>query len=390
MSEQRENMPDNFDPVKGETGNHQLDRLFKEIAEEPLVFSKEEAIEIIGVAFATDAVSTTINRTVVVGGAVLLTAISGWLYYQFNSSDTKQVTPEKNAVEIQVPADANNKQSSHSENAASYGDAKATMTTDEATKATNSGASASETTTNSGASASETTNNATVNAGAENYSANNSANKNSELTSERNAASKTATLKTETNKRRSITLVTKSEKKGSGKLVLTKTPDAKTGSMTLQKARGSSNSSKAKVAQRFYADGSATVAFEYNKEPAVITINPRGIEQLTINKILIKPEDYCLYEEIAAEAFRRAKIESLSEPTHNANEFGDMPGIMTRALIRRKLIKADEKFDFVITGANAFLNGKALDEEQRLDLLQVYQSASGKPLPKEGRFSVKQ
>lgn len=376
MSELRDNKPEDFDPVKGDTGNKQLDSLFEEIAAEPLLFTKEEALEIIGAAVVADATSTTINRTVVVGGAILLSAISGWLYYQFSNSDVPKELPVKNAVEINAAANSNAATAS-SENAASFTEANSSTTSTAEkhnTEATVGSTSTIENSDKSNSISSEaTTNNSS------NYSA-----------VENKVVSSVGVMKTETNKRKTIRLANKSANKGTGKLMLAKTPDVKTGTMLLKKDNDASLLSKTKVTQRFYADGSATVAFEYNKEPAVITINPRGIEQLSINNKQIKSDEYYLYEEIASEAFRRAKIEPLSEPTHDAKVIGDIPGIMTRALVRRNLINADEKFDFVLTGANAFLNGKVLEEDQRLDLLQVYQNASGKPLPKEGRFSVKQ
>jgi hypothetical protein len=376
MSELRDNTPENFEPVKGDTGNKQLDSLFKEIAAEPLLFSKEEVFEIIGATTVADATSTSINRTVVVGGAILLSALSGWLYYQFSNADNTQVTPVNNTVE--VDAKANNASSANAtEKTASYINAQEAISRN----AEDQNANLEKATVNN-----TIAENANVNSAEENRFDKSSV----ALSSEKVASASSAAMKAENNKRKTIHLTSASTKKGTGKLTLAKTPDAKTGSMTLKKDNSASLLSRTKVTQRFYADGSATVAFEYNKEPAVITINPRGIEQLSINNKLIKSDEYYLYEEIASEAFRRAKIEPLSEPTHDSKVIGDIPGIMTRALVRRNLISADEKFDFVLTGANAFLNGKVLDEEQRLDLLQVYQNASGKPLPKEGRFSVKQ
>jgi hypothetical protein len=368
MSELRDNTPENFEPVKGDTGNKQLDSLFKEIAAEPLLFSKEEVFEIIGATTVADATSTSINRTVVVGGAILLSALSGWLYYQFSNADASQTIPNNTSVEV------NKLEANSSEKTVSYIDAQEAISKNAEDLNASSGNAAINN------SAVENTN---VNTAVENKSS-------EALSSEIMTSASTAAMKAENNKRKTIHLTNAANKKGTGKLTLAKTPDAKTGSMILKKDNSASLLSRTKVTQRFYADGSATVAFEYNKEPAVITINPRGIEQLTIDNKLIKSDEYYLYEEIASEAFRRAKIEPLSEPTHDAKVIGDIPGIMTRALVRRNLISTDEKFDFVLTGANAFLNGKVLDEEQRLDLLQVYQNASGKPLPKEGRFSVKQ
>lgn len=376
MSELHDNMPENFEPVKGETGNKQLDSLFKEIAAEPLLFSKEEAFEIIGATTVADATSTSINRTVVVGGAILFSALTGWLYYQFSNSETTQDSATNNTVEINASASNTTSDASSDKNASFSAAQEEISRNAENQNSRNDNATIEN-------AASENSNN---NVAVENHSAKS----NESLTSEKMNSGAASSTKAENNKRKTIHLTAASNKKGTGKLTLAKAPEVKSGSMTLKKDNGASLLSKTKVTQRFYADGSATVAFEYNKEPAVITINPRGIEQLTINNKLIKSEEYSLYEEIASEAFRRAKIEPLSEPTHDAKVIGDIPGIMTRALVRRNLISADEKFDFVLTGANAFLNGKVLEEEQRLDLLQVYQNASGKPLPKEGRFNVKQ
>lgn len=383
MSELRDNMPENHEPVKGETGNTQLDGLFNEIATEPLLFSKEEAIEIIGAVAIADATTTTINRTVVVGGAILLTALAGWLYYQFGNTDAVHAIPKSNTVEVK-PIQANNNTTSTT----------ATSASNIETIATNKNSSnvqLSTVTKNTAISIEKTTqlaNNITIVGAKEDKAA--KENSHSLLASEKIVTSKASELKTEYNQRKSIVLVTKSNKKAIGKLILNKSPKPIIGTLTLQKESETSLFSKTKVIQRFYADGSATVAFEYNKEPALFTINPRGIEELTINNKLIKSDEYYLYEEIASEAFRRAKIEPLSGPTHDAKVIGDIPGIMTNALVRRNLINADEKFDFVLTGANAFLNGKLLDENQHLDLLQVYQNANGKSLPKEVRFNVKQ
>ncbi|MFM7016598.1 MAG: hypothetical protein ACKOX3_09750, partial [Bacteroidota bacterium] len=152
--------------------------------------------------------------------------------------------------------------------------------------------------------------------------------------------------------------------------------------------KSNSNFSKTIITQRYFDDGSAKMSLEYKNQPCRITINSRGIESLFINDEEIDASYYYLYDDLASEAFRRAKIEPLAGSTHDANSKPNINAMMTGALVRRGLIKDGEKFNFELTPNFAMLNNVNLKSDLHKDLLQVYQSAFGSSLPRGGKFII--
>jgi hypothetical protein len=68
----------------GKTGNADLDNAISNVKEEPLIFSVEEANYLVENAMTNDVTSSVIKNTIIIGGAVLLSAVFGWMYYEFN------------------------------------------------------------------------------------------------------------------------------------------------------------------------------------------------------------------------------------------------------------------------------------------------------------------
>ncbi|MFM7016836.1 MAG: hypothetical protein ACKOX3_10970, partial [Bacteroidota bacterium] len=83
---------------QGKTGNTDLDFAISNVKNEPLVLSIEEANSVLDDAVLNDATSSVIKNTILVGGAVLLSAVFGWMYYEFNHSTTfTHSTPTSNS-----------------------------------------------------------------------------------------------------------------------------------------------------------------------------------------------------------------------------------------------------------------------------------------------------
>ena len=96
---------------KGKTGNADLDNAFAEMNNSPIVFSSEEALHLVENAIVNDATSSVIKNTIILGGAVLVSAIFGWMCYQYNSTqmisknpysqqENKTIIVEKNKLKL--------------------------------------------------------------------------------------------------------------------------------------------------------------------------------------------------------------------------------------------------------------------------------------------------
>lgn len=348
MSEQR-NLDSSDDQmlIQGRTGNSQLDSLFADIANEPLVYSKEEAYNIVSTTVLPNAGTSSIWTTKnIVIGAVLIAGLAGGLLWYSGNNSTKSELDSHTGL-FGFPADGETSVSAMPESQTDNNSSEGVHS--EASNSNNNLSNGNPTgSVSSGLSLDENSNsdaNSSINAAV-------SKDRKNTIGSLNNAS---------TNKRDKATSID----------------------------NGSSQRSKTTVTQRFFVDGSAMVALDYNRQPAVITINPRGIEKLTIGNELIQAVDYPKYEELAIEAFQRAKIEPLSGPTHDANSATDIPEIMIKALLKRGLIKENNEFEFVLTAASASLNDKVLSEDIQLELLSVLKDASGKELPKNGRIRIK-
>ena len=132
----------------------------------------------------------------------------------------------------------------------------------------------------------------------------------------------------------------------------------------------------------------APSVLEYTNQSARISMHARGIESLFITDEEVDPSYYYLYEDLATEAFRRAKIEPLAGAIHDANSKPNLNAMMTGALVRRGLIKDGDKFSFELTNNFASINNTNVKSDVHKDLLQVYQSAFGSSLPRGGRFII--
>jgi len=76
---------------KGITGNADLNNAISSVKEEPLIFSVEEANYLVENAMTNDVTSSVIKNTIVIGGAVLLSAVFGWMYYEFNHKPSESI-----------------------------------------------------------------------------------------------------------------------------------------------------------------------------------------------------------------------------------------------------------------------------------------------------------
>jgi hypothetical protein len=76
---------------QGKTGNADLDNSISNVKEEPLIFSVEEANYLVENAMTNDVTSSVIKNTIVIGGAVLLSAVFGWMYYEFNHKPSESI-----------------------------------------------------------------------------------------------------------------------------------------------------------------------------------------------------------------------------------------------------------------------------------------------------------
>jgi hypothetical protein len=331
---------------KGKTGNADLDNAFAEMNNSPIVFSSEEALHLVENAIVNDATSSVIKNTIILGGAVLVSAIFGWMYYQYNSTqmistnsyaqqENKTIIVEKNKLKLSSTdedsyvAIAEENNNSRNNNSGSNSNSNTAITSEEII----------------------------------NPSLNNNSTKkvNNNLNSNKNVSI--------------VGGLNTSEKISSQQL----NDDSK---------KSNSNFSKTIITQRYFDDGSAKMTLEYKNQPARITINSRGIESLIINEEEVDPSNYYLYDDLATEAFRRSKIEPLAMPTNDANTKPNISAMMTGALVRRCLIKNGEKFSFELTASTAILNNTNLKSDIQKDLLQVYQNAFGSSLPRGGKFII--
>lgn len=344
---------------QGNTGNADLDHAISNAKEEPLIFSVEEANYLVENAMTNDVTSSVIKNTIILGGTVLLSAVFGWMYYEFNN----QAITNQNL------------------NTASKGNEYFNGSERNRIKLSSSNSDFSETTIDN-TQLNENTSN--VNASESNINSNQknlvlSANTSAINSNQKTLASNSKSLNTNSNSNTtSIILKTKgaSSEKQTGK---TSNEGSK---------KPNSNFSKTIITQRYFDDGSAKMTLEYKNQPARITINSRGIESLFINSEEIDPSYYYLYEDLAAEAFRRSKIEPLAGPTHDANAKPNINAMMSGALTRRGLIKNGEEFNFELTNSSAILNNVSLKSDIHKDLLQVYQYAFGSSLPRGGKFII--
>ena len=340
---------------QGKTGNADLDNAVSNAKEEPLIFSIEEANYLVENAMTNDVTSSVIKNTIIIGGAVLLSAVFGWMFYEFNhEARTNQHinTASKNNEHFNGSERNRIKMSSSNTDFSET----TTVNTQLSEKASNLNASES-------------------NSNQQNLvaSVNTSANNNNQKT----LASNSNVLVANSN---STSIVLKKSDSSSEK------QRRKTSNEGSQKPN--SNFSKTIITQRYFDDGSAKMSLEYKNQPARITINSRGIESLFINSEEIDPSYYYLYEDLAAEAFRRSKIEPLAGPTHDANAKPNINAMMAGALTRRGLIKDGEQINFELTNSSAILNNISLKPDIHKDLLQVYQYAFGSSLPRGGKFII--
>ena len=329
---------------RGKTGNVDLNNAISNVKEEPLIFSAEEANYLVENVMANDVTSSVIKNTIIIGGTVLLAAVFGWMYYEFNQqptinqsintinkSDNSFVSSERNKIKLS---------STNGDFSAENTDSKQVIE-----------------------------NASNVNVTATNSNELNIASNNSAVVANNNIASSSE----------SSTLVKNTTTSSNKRNVKSATEDTK---------KSSSNFSKTIITQRYFDDGSAKMTLEYKNQPVRITINSRGIESLFINSEEVDPSYYYLYDDLASEAFRRSKIEPLASPTNDANAKPNINSMMAVALTRRGLIKDGENFSFELTPTTAILNNVYLKSDMQKDLLQVYQSAFGSSLPRGGKFII--
>lgn len=330
---------------QGKTGNADLDHAISNAKQEPLIFSMEEANYLVENAMTNDVTSSVIKNTIIIGGTVLLSAVFGWMYYAFNHEGrTNQhiITTSKSSEHF---------------NGSERNRIKLSSTNSDFSESNTDNTQLSESTSN--LNASEINNNSIQ----QNLASN----------------SNSLTVNNNTNSNASLNTVKKTGISTDKQSVKTSNEETK---------KPNSNFSKTIITQRYFDDGSAKMTLEYKNQPARITINSRGIESLFINSEEIDPSYYYLYEDLAAEAFRRSKIEPLAGPTHDANAKPNINAMMSGALTRRGLIKDGEQFNFELTPSLAILNNVTLKSDIHKDLLQVYQYAFGSSLPRGGKFII--
>ena len=224
---------------RGKTGNVDLNNAISNVKEEPLIFSAEEAKYLVENVMANDVTSSVIKNTIIIGGTVLLAAVFGWMYYEFNQqptinqsintinkSDNNFVSSERNKIKL----------------SSTNGDFSAENT--DSKQLIENASNGNVTATNSNQ-LSITSNNSTVVT-------------NNNIASSSESSTLVKNITTSSNKRN----------------VKSATEDTK---------KSSSNFSKTIITQRYFDDGSAKMTLEYKNQPVRITINSRGIESLFIN-----------------------------------------------------------------------------------------------------------
>ena len=344
MKKQFNNEPININKLeKGNTGNLELDQAISDLKSEPLVFSLDEATTIVSAAETNAATSSVIKNTILFSGTVLISAVFGWMYYQVTTP--KLSSPTDHATQkTTVVINEQNKISLSSSNNHLISQPQSSNINNEnehsQTISNNAGVIANST---SGANTGNTISNTDINLKSSN--------------SKKVIAENNSTIKNR-------------------------------GNQIVDDKKSNTNFSKTIITQRYFDDGSAKMSLEYKNQPARITINARGIESLFINDEEVDPSYYYLYEDLATEAFRRAKIEPLAGAIHDANSKPNLNAMMTGALVRRGLIKDGDKFIFELTNNFASINNTNVKSDVHKDLLQVYQSAFGSSLPRGGRFII--
>ena len=342
---------------QGNTGNADLDHAISNAKEEPLIFSVKEANYLVENAMTNDVTSSVIKNTIIIGGTVLLSAVFGWMYYEFNHEGR---TNQK----INTASKSNEHFSGSERNRI-----KLSSTNSDFSESNTDNTQLNENTSNVNVSETSSNSNQQNLATSINASAINS--------NQKTLASTSKTLATNSNT--TSTLLKKTGASSDKKARKISNEDSK---------KPNSNFSKTIITQRYFDDGSAKMTLEYKNQPARITINSRGIESLFINSEEIDPSYYYLYEDLASEAFRRSKIEPLAGPTNDANAKPNINAMMSGALTRRGLIKDGERFNFELTPSSAILNNVTLKSDIHKDLLQVYQYAFGSSLPRGGKFII--
>jgi hypothetical protein len=346
---------------QGKTGNADLDNAISNAKEEPLIFSVEEANYLVENAMTNDVTSSVIKNTIIIGGTVLLSAVFGWMYYEFNHEG--RTNPNTNTA---------SKSNEHF-NGSERNRIKLSSTNSDFSESNTDNTQLSEST--SKLNASEINNNSNQQNLAISINA-------SEINSnQKTLASNSTARATNSNSNSNTTSIVLKKTSSSSEKQVGKTSNE--GSK-----KPNSNFSKTIITQRYFDDGSAKMSLEYKNQPARITINSRGIESLFINSEEVDPSYYYLYEDLASEAFRRSKIEPLAGPTHDANAKPNINAMMSGALTRRGLIKDGEQFNFELTPSSAILNNVSLKSDIHKDLLQVYQYAFGSSLPRGGKFII--
>ena len=346
---------------QGNTGNADLDHAILNAKEEPLIFSVEEANYLVENAMTNDVTSSVIKNTIIIGGTVLLSAVFGWMYYEFNHEGraNQNTNTASKSNEHFSGSERNRIKLSSTSSDFSESDADNTQLNESASNANESELSSNSNQQNlvSGVNESEINNNQKTLA----------SNKTALATNNISNSNTTSTVLKKTGP--------SSEKQ-------------KEKTLNDGSKKPNSNFSKTIITQRYFDDGSAKMTLEYKNQPARITINSRGIESLFINSEEVDPSYYYLYEDLAAEAFRRSKIEPLAGPTHDANAKPNINAMMAGALTRRGLIKDGEQFNFELTNSSVILNNVTLKSDIHKDLLQVYQYAFGSSLPRGGKFII--
>ena len=320
---------------KGKTGNANLDKVFAEMNSTPLILVSEEVGCIVDNAMVSDVTASVIKNTIILGGAVLASAIFGWMYFQYNSHQKAISYPKKAQVKKMIPFEQNKIKLSSSNGNSNVSSEENYIITESNNKVNS----------NSIITPTKSTNQTLVH------------DVNSNITSD-NSTKKTNAAKT-----------------------LSKTEDQSNQHLAEDPKKSNSNFSKTIITQRYFDDGSAKMTLDYKNQPVRITINSRGIESLFINSE-VAPAFYYLYDDLASEAFKRAKIEPLALSTNDANAKPNISAMMTGALVRRGLITTGEEFSFELNSSTAILNNTNLNSNVQKDLLQVYQNAFGSSLPR--------
>lgn len=323
---------------QGNTGNANLDYALSNAKNEPLIFSIGEVNTIIDNAIIHDSTSSVIRNTLIVGGTVLVSAIFGWMYYEFNAKSNNnqtaintnttknESTSEKNKIKLSID-NASTNYEIKTENSVSP-----SLTSNEDLKSTSNKSDA-------------ISNNAII------------VNNNSD--------------KTENKKQSSRNIITSPDKKESNN----KSEILNSNSASSRQISESKND-KDITAEELKSNPA-------KRQSARITINSKGIESVYINGKALDPSLFYLfdnksYSEAITESVESKEAELNSNATHKLSE----------ALIKNDLIKEGEKFKFKLTVNSAILNNYYLSKEIHNDLLAIYHSVFGTNLPNGSEFLI--